>query len=143
VTKLRWYLFKKNQREAEKLPPTRGALQQHILRAHFQTIIWFNADVANPEYGWKKVDDQLVPIVSDVSPAPSAVVELVNCGCGISRRVTGTCFCKKQGLACTECVYVKQILPSATTSITLLTHLSQTKMMMMTMTAIVMNKTSL
>jgi hypothetical protein len=50
---------------------------------------------------------------------------------------------RNKALPALKCVYVKQILPSATTSI--LTHLSQTKMMMMTMTAIVMNmnKTSL
>ena len=34
VGKLRWQFFKKSQSEAEKLPPTSGALKYHILRAH-------------------------------------------------------------------------------------------------------------
>ena len=33
VGKLRWQLFKRSQSEAEKLPPTIGALRHHILRA--------------------------------------------------------------------------------------------------------------
>ena len=28
---LRWHLFKKNKAEAEKLPPTKAALKEHIL----------------------------------------------------------------------------------------------------------------
>ena len=35
---LRWYLFSKNQTESNKLPPTRKALQQMMMRAHFTAM---------------------------------------------------------------------------------------------------------
>ena len=88
---LRWHLFKRNKAEAEKLPPTKAALKEHILRAHYQAMIWLLADTANPNlpsptnYGWDEEDSQYVPRVSDLPPAPTAVVELVKCGCGKSR----------------------------------------------------------
>ena len=82
---LRWHLFKKNKAEAEKLPPTKAALKEHILRAHYQPMIWLLADTPNPNlpsptsYGWDKESNQLqyVPKVFDLPPAPAAVLELV------------------------------------------------------------------
>jgi len=40
VEKLRWHLFMKKQAEAEKLPPTHATLKYHILRAHYQAMVW-------------------------------------------------------------------------------------------------------
>ena len=39
VKALRWSLFKKNQAEFERLPPTQAALHQAILRAHYQLLV--------------------------------------------------------------------------------------------------------
>jgi len=36
---LHWLFFKKNQALSEKLPPTKAALQQAILRTHYQAMI--------------------------------------------------------------------------------------------------------
>ena len=36
IPELRWYLFCKHMAESNRLPPTSGALKQHILRAHIQ-----------------------------------------------------------------------------------------------------------
>ena len=36
----RWYLFKKNNADCEKLLPTTGALLQHVKRAKLQAMIW-------------------------------------------------------------------------------------------------------
>ena len=56
IEKVRWHLFKKNQAEGEKLPPTRSTLKYHILRSHFQAMVWnkiANPDLPSPEdYGW-------------------------------------------------------------------------------------------
>ena len=49
VGELRWHLFKKNQAEAEKLPPTKASLKEHILRAHDQAMVWLPADTTNPD----------------------------------------------------------------------------------------------
>ena len=43
VGTLRWEIFKHSQGEAEKLPPTADALKHHILRAHYQAMIWHHA----------------------------------------------------------------------------------------------------
>jgi len=40
VGDLRWLFFKQNQALSGKLPPTKAALQQAILRAHYQAIIY-------------------------------------------------------------------------------------------------------
>ena len=40
IAMIRWQMFRKSQAEAEKLPPTQAALRNHILRAHYQALIW-------------------------------------------------------------------------------------------------------
>ena len=45
IPELRWYMFCKYMVESLKLPPTLGALKQHILRAHVQARIWGQATV--------------------------------------------------------------------------------------------------
>jgi hypothetical protein len=34
------YLFCKHMAESDKLPPTLGALKQHVLKAHIQARVW-------------------------------------------------------------------------------------------------------
>ena len=48
VNELRWSLFKKKQAQSERLPPTPGALREAIVRAHYQTMVWNNDKVPNP-----------------------------------------------------------------------------------------------
>ena len=48
VGQLRWRLFRKNQDEGHKLPPTRSALYQTALRAQYQAIIWAKDTEAVP-----------------------------------------------------------------------------------------------
>lgn len=58
VKDLRWLLFRKKQAQSERLPPTQAALKEAILRAHYQTMIWNNDKIPNPQlpspesYGW-------------------------------------------------------------------------------------------
>ena len=35
----RWFLFRRKQVESERLPPTKAALKQAILRAHYQAMV--------------------------------------------------------------------------------------------------------
>ena len=48
VKELRWHMFRKNQAESDRLPPTRGALYEAMLRAHYQMIVWNNDKVCCP-----------------------------------------------------------------------------------------------
>lgn len=49
VAELHWKLFCEKQAEGEKLPPTRGAVLQMILRAHYQAVIWEADMIPMPE----------------------------------------------------------------------------------------------
>jgi len=46
IPELRWYLSCKHLTENDKLPPTLGALKQHVPRAHIQARVWGQADTA-------------------------------------------------------------------------------------------------
>ena len=86
IPDLRWHLFCKYMAESEKLPPTMGALKQHILRTHVQARVWGQA--AHPKQvpmdpllnGYYKDHDdgQLNPTTTDVPPAPKAIIEMVS-----------------------------------------------------------------
>ena len=81
VKELRWLLFRKKQAHSERLPPTRGALLQAVLRAHYQAIVWDNDVVANPDipspenYGWEKSDNRWFPVMTRLLPAPEAITQ--------------------------------------------------------------------
>ena len=108
VKALRWSLFKKNQAESERLPPTQAALHQAILRAHYQLLVWNNDHVANPVlpspegYGWQDEDGKWVPVMKNLPPAPEAIIQLVRCKCAKSRCSNNRCQCQKAGLVCTD-----------------------------------------
>jgi hypothetical protein len=103
----RWHYFSKKQAQDEHLPPTRGALLQHILRAHFITHIWKTSTIHNPlqwdptKYGWEMVSDKLQPIMTKDPSAPDAILELVKCNCK-KGCLTNACSCKGNNLPCTE-----------------------------------------
>jgi len=107
VSEVRWNVFKHVQAEAEKLPPTPATLRQHILRAHYQCMIWCNdivpvAELPEPAgYGWSFADGILTPVITILKPAPEATVELVRCKCTAGRR-HGQCYCFVAGMVCTQ-----------------------------------------
>ena len=43
--------------------------------------------------GWKLEDDQWVPIMTSLPPAPDAIIELVGCGCKTSHCSSNRCNC--------------------------------------------------
>ena len=109
VGKLRWSLFKKNQAQSERLPPTQGSLFEAILRANYQTLVWNNDKVSTPDipspegYGWKLDNNgEWVPLMTKKLPALEAIIELVKCGCTKQRCSNNRCQCHKSGLHCTE-----------------------------------------
>ena len=105
---LHWNLFSKKQAEAEKLPPTHGALVAKIMRAHYQAMVWWHDNVPQPEipvpteYGWKEENDELLPVPSKEKPAPDAILQLVKCGCKKSSCMSSLCSCVQNNLVSTE-----------------------------------------
>lgn len=49
IPELRWHMFCKYMADSDKLPPTVGALKQHILRAHAQARVWDQAAIPQQE----------------------------------------------------------------------------------------------
>ena len=104
VKELRWHVFRKNQAESDRLPPTQGALYEAILRAHYQMIVWDNDKVCCPSLpkpdgiGWEIREDKWNPVVTKEAPAPEAIIQLVKCGCQKNRCSNNRCHCGKSGL---------------------------------------------
>ena len=110
ASSLRWQRFKKlpKNQGVDKLPPTSGAMQQHILRTHLQARIWCQDIAVHPvipdpcQLGWFNEEGKLRPVLSHKQAAPEAVVELVKCSCVISACSSRNCTCRSHGLQCTE-----------------------------------------
>ena len=108
IPDLRWHLFCKNLAESSKLPPTVGALEEHIERAHVQIRAWSQATVMwqsflDPlKHGYyQKSHGEILPTATKVPPAPLAIVELIRCQCK-THCTTQRCSCRRHNLACTE-----------------------------------------
>ncbi len=107
--RLRWCLFKqlKDEQGVDKLPPTQGAWVEHIRRAHIQCHMWLQDLVLNPSsldplsMGWKIQDNKYLPILSQIPPAPDAVLQLVRCTCEKSQ-CSKRCSCRSNNVVCTE-----------------------------------------
>jgi len=71
----------------EMLPPTRGALLPHIIRANYIAMWDKSYSVACPNLppiernGWNMEDGVHVPIQCLTLPSPRAVLEMRKCGC--------------------------------------------------------------
>ena len=109
---LRWFLFSKHSVDAEKLPPTWGALKQHILRAHYVSSTWvrcvhgFNPALLNPtNCGWATEAENLnclIPVMTEELPAPEATIDMVSCKCTKTKCVSGRCRGHTNNLRCSE-----------------------------------------
>ena len=102
---LRWHLFSNKCREGEMLPPTRGTLLPHILRANFISMRDKSYKVPHMDLpplecnGWEMQGTQFMPVKSLCKAAPSCILELVKCGCQV--KCGGNCSCFKNNLPCT------------------------------------------
>ena len=105
---LRWYLFCKQLAESNKLPPTLGALEEHIKRVRLQSRVWCQATIMQQQpfdplkFGYYKgTSDQMLPVTTKVLPAPQAIFELIRCQCKTNCS-TQRCSCRRNNLPCTE-----------------------------------------
>ncbi|KAJ8418782.1 hypothetical protein AAFF_G00002810 [Aldrovandia affinis] len=94
--------------ESDKLPPTLGALKQHVLRAHIQARVWGQTDIVQQEFldplqngYYKDKDGQLKPVTTEFLPAPEAIIEMVRCQCKVDCS-SHRCSCNSVELPCTE-----------------------------------------
>ena len=111
VKELRWSLFKKKQVQSDRLLPTQATLQQAML-AHYKLMVWKSDRITNPElpspqhYGWRMDQEEWVPVMTNLPPAPEGILQLVQCGCSKERCSTNRCQCRKAGLNYTDlCIF--------------------------------------
>ena len=95
-----------SQIEPSDLPPTERAAYFHALRVHLQVAQWVNLDFGclDPtKWGWKMDQGNLVPIKTDMDPAPEFLLNFIRCKCKTTtKNPCGTthCSCRKHGLKC-------------------------------------------
>ena len=78
----------KARKALDLLPPTRDALQLHLVRCNEQAKIWISAD--DPTFtaqdplrsgGWQDEGNGLKPLWMRLEAVPSACTQLILCGC--------------------------------------------------------------
>lgn len=99
-------LFARKQRSYDSIPPTRGALVEHIKRATYMAgCIWgqsvsCNMSIVSPGgFGWIKKGDTWQIVWTKVAPIAESCQQLTKCGCKSECR--GRCKCFKLSLPCT------------------------------------------
>ena len=86
VDTARHLLFPKTAKP-EAMPPTSDAFRFHLLRAHYQAMVWMKAFCPQPELpattemGWRVCEAGLEPILMSLCPIPTSCLEIVACGC--------------------------------------------------------------
>ena len=93
--------------QVHSLPPTCAAARFHSQRTYLQVQLWSGNQVLKPEdWGWKLKDSYLLPVTTNMPPAPPGLLSIIRCGCKTGCG-TKTCTCRKNGLecssACREC----------------------------------------
>ena len=89
-----------------KLPPTESAAMYHCFRVHFQILQWdsfMETSVKSTDWGWRKNDNSLVPIMTDKDPAPIDLLKFIRCNCKLTTKnpcSSNICTCRKHGLSC-------------------------------------------
>ena len=84
----------------DSLPPTSDASAYHSYRAYHQVQVWRGQDIPPLSWGWKILNNKMVPIAMKQAPAPSNLLKVVRCGCKTGCK-TSACTCLKHGLKCT------------------------------------------
>ncbi|KAF7998623.1 hypothetical protein HCN44_011031 [Aphidius gifuensis] len=84
------------------LPPTLFTAHQHGKRVFYQMQRWLGNNNLRPEeWGWKRHDMMLVPIMTMDFPAPKELCDKIFCGC-TRKCQSKLCKCRKVGLSCSK-----------------------------------------
>ena len=93
-------------RTTSRTAPTSSAASYHSLRIYHQVQQQNGVYKCEEDHGWKVIDGHMVPVQTDMQPAPVYVLEAINYNCK-SNCSTRRCSCIKFGLlcspACGEC----------------------------------------
>lgn len=86
--------------QVHTLPPTSAAAAYHSQRVHLQVQTWIGNNAITPEdWGWELAKDLLMPVKTDLPPAPEKLLQIIRCNCK-QNCDTKRCSCRKHGLDC-------------------------------------------
>jgi len=87
-------------------PPTSASAKQHFLRVYVQVQQWQGVDMDANGWGWAIRDERMVPVMTEMKPAPDYLLDAIHCSCKADCS-TRRCSCRKYNLecssACSEC----------------------------------------
>ena len=98
-------------------PPTSGSFKYHSLRVYHQNPEWLGVEMSSMDWGCKVSAGNLLPIMTDLQPAPQKFLEVVRCGC---KSVCDTMrfSCGKHGITCTiACSECRDVCANTTNDI--------------------------
>ena len=72
----------------------------HSLRVYYQVQQWKGTacELLPQEWGWEENDGGLVPVQTDIPPAPQKLLQVIRCLCKIDCSSL-RCTCKKHGVS--------------------------------------------
>ena len=87
--------------QPQNLPPSSAAARYHSLRVYLQVKQWQGegAEMSLEDWGWKFSGDQMLPITTDLPPAPQSILQLIRCNCSLDCS-TLRCTCCKNNMLC-------------------------------------------
>ena len=86
----------------KSLPPTAAAARQHALRAYLQVQQWLGRNLKPTRWGWRDNGKRLVPVHTELPPAPTTLLRGVRCKCSSGCGMGAKCTCRRFGLECTS-----------------------------------------
>ena len=106
LDKLRYRKFcekvatKSSQVLCQSLPPTSASAKFHSMRVYLQIQQWKGVcSLSAVEWGWRLSDGLLAPVMTDIPPAPEALLRIIRCNC-MTDCSTSRCSCRKNNLEC-------------------------------------------
>ena len=63
------------------LPHTSGSVKYHSITVYHQIQEWLGGQMASVDWCWRVSAGNLLPIMTDLQPAPQKFLEVVHCGC--------------------------------------------------------------
>ncbi|KAK7108065.1 hypothetical protein V1264_015867 [Littorina saxatilis] len=92
------------QVQPKVLPPTSAAAKYHSYRVFYQVQEWAclgtSLELMPEEWGFQLQRGQLLPVHTDIPPAPEELMNIIRCGCTTDCS-SQRCSCRKVGLSCT------------------------------------------
>ncbi|KAJ8018287.1 hypothetical protein HOLleu_43796 [Holothuria leucospilota] len=85
----------------QALRPTSAAARYHSLCVFLQIQQWVGArdDLVPHDWGWYTADEKLMPVKTNMPPAPEMLLKVIRCKCKTNCD-TKRCTCRKHGLEC-------------------------------------------